>query len=96
MIETLGSLVAGSVIGLGFFGGLWWTVRRGLASRRPAAWFLGSRALRSLCTVAGFSVVSGGDGLKLSLCLLGFLVARTIVIRQCEGPWEARHAPRTR
>ena len=32
---------AGVLLGVFFFGGLWWTVRRGVSSNRPALWFLG-------------------------------------------------------
>ena len=31
--------VAGVVLGAIFFGGLWWTVRKGVSSKRPALWF---------------------------------------------------------
>ena len=34
--------MAGLLLGAIFFGGLWWTVRLGVASRRPALLFLGS------------------------------------------------------
>ena len=30
------SVVAGTLLGGVFYGGLWWTVRRGLLSRQPA------------------------------------------------------------
>ena len=38
--------LAGLVLGAIFFGGLWWTVRKGLSSQQPALWFLGSMLLR--------------------------------------------------
>jgi F1F0 ATPase subunit 2 len=41
---------AGVLLGAFFFGGLWWTVRRGLSSKRPAFWFLGSLLLRVIGT----------------------------------------------
>ena len=62
MIETLTLLpawVAGVLLGAVFFGGLWWTVRKGLSSTHPALWFLGSMLLRTSITVTGFFV--GGD-----------------------------------
>ena len=49
MNETLGlalALVAGVLLGAFFFGGLWWTVRKGVSSERPALWFFGSLLLR--------------------------------------------------
>ena len=36
----------GGLLGTMFFGGLWWTVRTGVSSQRPALWFLGSLVLR--------------------------------------------------
>ena len=68
-------------IGLGaiFFGGLWWTVRRGVASRRPALWFIGSLVLRTGLTLAGFYAVSGGRWERLLLCVLGFVMAHRVV-----------------
>lgn len=75
-------------IGLGafFFGGLWWTVRKGLFSAHPALWMLSSLLLRMGFTVAGFYLVllsDLGDAAwqRLLLCLLGFLTARLLVIK---------------
>ena len=31
--------VAGVLLGAIFFGGLWWTVRKGVSSQQPALWF---------------------------------------------------------
>ena len=47
-----------ALLGAIFFGGLWWTVRKGVASRRPALWFLGSLLLRTSIALAGFYVVA--------------------------------------
>jgi F1F0 ATPase subunit 2 len=68
-------------IGLGgfFFGGLWWTVRTGMSSRRPALWFLGSAVLRLSTALGGFLLVSGGVWQRLLLCLLGFAMAKPVV-----------------
>jgi F1F0 ATPase subunit 2 len=72
---------AGALLGAFFFGGLWWTVRQGVASPRPALWFLGSMVLRTGVTLAGFYFVGGGELGRLLAGLLGFLVARLVVIR---------------
>ncbi len=84
MHETLllvSALVAGVLIGAMFFGGLWWTVRKGVSSSRPALWFFASLLLRTALTLAGFYIVSGGHGERLIASLLGFIVARLIVTR---------------
>ena len=68
--------VAGLVLGAIFFGGLWWTVRKGVSSQRPALWFFGSLLLRMGIALAGFYFVARGDWERLLLCLLGFVMAR--------------------
>jgi len=96
--------VAGLLLGGIFFGGLGWTVRKGVASQRPALWFVGSFVLRTGVVVAGFYVVSDGHWQRLLACLFGFVVARLIVIGltprtppqiTASGAQtaEARHAP---
>ena len=81
IIELLLAGTAGGLLGLLFFGGLWWTVRRAFASPRPALWVGGSLLLRMGCVVAGFVLVSGGDWRRLLSCLLGFWAARWLVLR---------------
>ena len=103
MDETLTLLlawVAGGVLGVMFFGGLWWTVQKGVLSKRPALWFFGSLLLRMSIALAGFYLVTGGHWERLLACLLGFVMARLIVTRLTrvmEKPaysaQEANHAP---
>ena len=66
------ALLAGALLGAFFFGGLWWTVRRGLTSEWPALWFLGSLLLRTGVTLAGFWFVARGHWSSLGMCLVGF------------------------
>ena len=103
MNETLSltlALVTGVLLGAMFFGGLWWTVQKGVSSKRPAFWFFGSLLLRTSMALAGFYFVAGGHWERLLACLLGFVIARLVVtrvIRAAEKPtWlaqEASHAP---
>jgi F1F0 ATPase subunit 2 len=69
----------GLLLGAMFFGGLWWTLRRGLASGRPALWFFGSLLLRTSVTLSGFYLFARGDWERLLACLLGFAIARLMV-----------------
>jgi F1F0 ATPase subunit 2 len=73
------ALAAGLLLGTIFFGGLWWTVMRGVLSQRPALWFFGSMLLRTSVALAGFYFVGREDWQRWLLCLLGFVLARLIV-----------------
>jgi F1F0 ATPase subunit 2 len=93
MTETLSltlALVIGISLGAMFFGGLWWTVQKGISSRQPALWFLGSLLLRTSLVMAGFYFVARGDWVRLPVCLVGFVAARLIVTRYTRK--EASHA----
>src|SRR5664280_3746105 len=104
MNETLTlalALAVGLLLGVIFFGGLWWTVRKGVSSKQPALWFFGSLLVRMSIALAGFYFVGRGHWERLLVCLLGFIVARLIVTR-LTGPqvkhhnspaMEAGHAP---
>jgi F1F0 ATPase subunit 2 len=80
------AVLAGAAIGSFFFGGLWWTTRAGLGSKRPAAWFLCSVMLRMGVAAAGFYWVAHGDWRRAPACLLGFLAARTAAIWRTRAP----------
>ena len=103
MNETFGlmlALVTGVLLGAIFFGGLWWTVQKGLSSKWAAFWFTGSLLLRTGIALAGFYWVTDGRWERLLACLLGFVIARLIVIRLTRtttfSTQEASHAPDSR
>lgn len=75
----------GAVLGAGFFGGLWWTVRRGFASAQPALWFFGSLLLRMAVTLYGFYLIGGNEWQRWLAALAGFLVVRSVVQRLTRG-----------
>ena len=81
-------LAVGLLLGVFFFGGLWWTVIRGAASQRPAVWFFGSLLLRMSVTLAGFYFVARDNWGRWLACLLGFVLARLIVTRLTRPPAE--------
>jgi F1F0 ATPase subunit 2 len=89
------SLVAGVLLGAIFFGGLWWTVRKGMSSERPALWFFGSLMLRMSIALLGFFIVGGGDWTRWLFCLLGFVLARIAVqwLTRQSGEGRTRSAP---
>lgn len=80
------ALAAGSVLGAVFFGGLWWTVRKGVVAKQPAFWFMGSLLVRTSIVLIGFYFVSGGQWDRLVACALGFTCARFIIIRLTGAP----------
>ena len=72
---------AGLLIGSFFYGGLWWTVKKGMKSGYPALWFIGSLITRFAVTLLGFYLVSGNHWERMLMCLAGFVIARAVVTR---------------
>jgi F1F0 ATPase subunit 2 len=81
ILNVSGAALGGFALGAFFFIGLWWTVRRGVASAQPAVIFLGSMLLRTLVVMGGFYYLSCGDWRNLVGSLIGFSLARFMVIR---------------
>ena len=99
VFACLVALSAGAGLGIMFFGGLWWTIRKGVSFHRPELWFLFSMLLRTSIVLAGFYFVAAGHWQRLLLCLSGFIVARLIVMRftqpaheRAGSPQEVNHA----
>jgi F1F0 ATPase subunit 2 len=80
--------LGGIMLGAIFFGGLWWTVQKGLGSPRAALWFLGSLLVRTALVLVGFYLISRGDWRNVVACLVGFVIGRvgvTLLVRKKEG-----------
>jgi F1F0 ATPase subunit 2 len=77
----LDALLIGTALGTFFFGGLWWTVNRGLTATAPALWFGLSALLRMAVTVAGLYCIARLGLPCLLACLAGMLLARGAVRR---------------
>jgi len=98
MNETLTLVLAwaaGVALGAMFFGGLWWTVRKGVSSEHAALWFFGSMMLRMTLALVGFYFVAGSHWERMLSCLLGFVMAKGAVTRLTRAPrrTEATDAP---
>jgi F1F0 ATPase subunit 2 len=76
---------AGVLIGVIFYGGLWWTVRR-IQAHATGLWLAGSFLVRSTIALAGFYVVARANGYAATACLSGFIVARFLVTHVTRGP----------
>lgn len=74
--------LVGALLGALYFGGLWWTVRRMPTVHHPHRWLLLSFVARAAVVLMGFlAVVHVGNAMLLLVALLGFAVARWIMIR---------------
>jgi len=78
MIE---SAAIGILLGILFYAGLWWTVRKALAAQQPALWFLASLLLRTTLLMGAFLWVGQGQLSRMLACLVGFQLAHLGVTR---------------
>jgi len=85
--------VAGLGLGLFYFGGLWLTIRRLPTCRRPAPMLIGSYVGRTALVLVGFYFVMGDRWERIAACVLGFMVARQILIARLR-PDPTPDAPR--
>lgn len=83
--RVVAALVGGVVLGLFYYGGLWWTVRRLTVARHPASLVLISFGLRMLVTLAALFWITGGAWALLGVSLVAFLAMRTLLVRRL-GP----------
>jgi F1F0 ATPase subunit 2 len=92
IINLLPAMFAGIALGIIFFGGLWFTIRKGLDSKRPALIFVGSLILRMGIVLMGFYYVGADSWKKMLACLVGFLIARIVIVHitKKDGQTKAR------
>lgn len=84
-IAALVGLAVGGALSMFYFGGLWLTVQRVVDAGRPKLLLLGSFVGRTAVVLAGFYLVTAvmGDRWEiLAFSLLGFVAARTILVRR--------------
>jgi F1F0 ATPase subunit 2 len=79
------AFVGGIAIGLFFYSGLWLTIQRLPQSSRPGMLAAGSLFLRLGLVMVAFYLVMGGHWQRLLACLMGFLLARVLLVRRL-GP----------
>lgn len=74
-------LLAGSLLGLVYFAGLWQTVKRLPGARHPWRLFAVSYASRMVAVLGGFYLLMDGAWERLAAAVVGFLVVRTLMVR---------------
>jgi len=81
VLELLFALVVGLGLGLVFFGGLAWTVRRLPSARHPVALVLGSLIVRTAAVAVGLVWVGDGKFLRMLAAATGILAMRYVAVR---------------
>lgn len=74
-------LLAGLIIGLGYFGGLWLSVKQLSTARHPALLLLASWGVRLGLAMFSFFFLMGGQWERLIVCLIGFLGGRILLVK---------------
>jgi len=80
-LQLIFALLEGVLLGIFFFAGLWWTVRKLNSSKQVPLLFLGSMLLRTGVVMLGFYFILGENWQRLLAGLLGFVIARIIITR---------------
>ena len=79
------AFLAGAVLGLLYYGGLWLTIQRLPKASLPGVLVAMSLFLRLGLVLVAFYLVMGGRWERLLACLAGFLLARVLLVRRL-GP----------
>jgi F1F0 ATPase subunit 2 len=77
---ALAAVLLGTLLGAGYFGGLWWTLSTLARWRRPGVALLLSFALRGAVVVAAFVLLARAGLFPLALAFAGFLVTRVVLV----------------
>jgi F1F0 ATPase subunit 2 len=72
--------LAGALLALVYFAGLWWTVQRVVHARHPVALVAVSFVVRTALVVGALWLVMDGRVVRLLAALGGFLVVRAAVL----------------
>ncbi|RJQ45043.1 MAG: ATP synthase subunit I [Gaiellales bacterium] len=95
VIRILLLIAGGTALGLFYYGGLWYTVRRLPGARNPALLTLGSLATRlAVCLPCFYLAARGGQWLRLLVFAAAFLAARQALTLYL-GPGSRAAAART-
>jgi F1F0 ATPase subunit 2 len=81
------AFVAGLVVGLFFFGGLWWTVKRVPGSSRPVLLIFGSLIVRVGVSLTALYFICDTDWRMYLAALLAIFIVRLIIVHR-DGPMD--------
>lgn len=95
MIDLMSGLLAvlgGAALGLFYYAGLWFTLRRLPEQAHPALWVFGSFTLRLAVSMTGFYFILGPDHNlpRLGVALLAFIATRVLLTRRLRPVVEPR------
>lgn len=76
---------AGLLIGLAYFLSLKFTIGHMVTTKRPALVMIGSYLLRTVFVLLAFYLIMDGELMRLLACLVGFIIARIILLKRL-GP----------
>lgn len=75
------SVFGGFLLGLFFFAGLWWTIKKSIVSKHAALLMLSSMTIRVCVVLSAFYYISLGSWKRILGCLAGFVLSKIIVNR---------------
>jgi F1F0 ATPase subunit 2 len=81
------AFAAGLVVGLFFFGGLWWTVKRVPGSSRPLLLIFGSLIVRVGVSLTALYFICDADWRRYMAALLAIFIVRLIIVHR-GGPMD--------
>lgn len=80
------ALMAGMLLGFSYFGGLWFTIRRLPTTSSPIILVMGSFLIRTGVSLLGFYLVMDHHWERLLVCLVGFVVIRSLLVQRWGMP----------
>jgi F1F0 ATPase subunit 2 len=86
-MDWLVAALAGALVSLLYFAGLWWTVQRVAAARYPVVLLTASFLFRALLAVGALWLIVQGDVGRVLVALGAFLIVRSAVL------WRVRPSP---
>jgi F1F0 ATPase subunit 2 len=84
LLLLLPAFIGGAGAGILNYLGLWLTVKRVAASRRPVLLVLTSMGIRTALCLGVFYLVMAGDPLRLLVCLAGFFLVRLLSVQKVQ------------